>query len=776
MPGTLRSRAPAWSTLLLLFASTLAAGVEVGEPLGAALDRLAGSGLRLVYSTALVTPDLRVRAVPRPGPPVEVARELLAQHGLALEPMQPGAYVVVRAAAGDAPVGGSVAGQGGAPVGDAAAPLIEVSILASRYRIDQQSEFAPVEITGEDLAARPGVDADALRVTRLLPGTATNGLSARAYVRGGRADELGVWFDGVPLFEPFHFKDFQGLLGILDPATVGNLDFWSGVHPARFGGRLSGVLDIAPRAWNGENHHEIGASLLYAHALSQGRLEAVPLEWLVAVRKSTIDQIMKLAEERTGEPEFLDLLVRLAWRFDGGSSVAAGWLVLDDGLTANASDDTERARARYRDGTAWLRGTWRIDDDLEVRGLVSRTERHTRRVGTVDRAGSATGALEDRRFMDANTARLELGGRHGRVRYTLGGELMDHDTSYEYAANAVFDPLLAAALGRPDALSHDLTLVAGGQSYAAYASALIGLSPRLDVDLGVRWDTQAYRPAFDDSQWSPRVGIEYRPREGSALRVSFGHLSQPERPDELQVTDGDPQFHAVQTATQAVVALEHRLAKDQRIRAEVFDKRMSHVRPVHENILDPVTLLPEIEVDRVPVAPRSSRAYGAELSWYWEPRGPWSASLGYSWSEVTDHFDDSRALRSWDQRHAAVAGLTWTRDPWQLSGSLFWHSGWRRNDLRVEVSPEGEAQLVLSPRNAGTWPDYVSLDLRASWQRPLPVGTLQVFAEISNLANNDNYCCTEYHLAVPGDAASLEGERSTWLPRYGLIGVKWILP
>src|SRR5690606_19357774 len=127
-------------------------------------------------------------------------------------------------------------------------------------------------------------------------------------------------------------------------------------------------------------------------------------------------------------------------------------------------------------------------------------------------------------------------------------------------------------------------------------------------------------------------------------------------------------FHAVQAATQTVAALEHRFLNDLRVRAEAFDKRVSRVRPAYENILDPVTLLPELEVDRVAVAPRSSRAWGAELSLYWEPREVWSASLSYSWSEVTDRFDGSRALRSWDQRHSAVAGLAWTRAPWQLSG------------------------------------------------------------------------------------------------------------
>lgn len=826
--------------LLLCAVCPLARASGAGEPLGAVLDRLAKSGVNIVYSTALVTPDMRVIEPPRSGAALDVAREVLAPHGLALEPVQPGAYVVVRRSADhDAAIeliiehadgtpaagarvtlqpggrvtyadAGGLARFGSLPIGlyevegsdatGAAAryrgirvqraeqwrgvlrlagggeALTEVSVLASRYRFDQQSRLAPVEFTREDLSALPGIDEDALRVTRFLPGTATNGLSARAHVRGGRVDELGVYFDGAPLFEPFHFKDFQGLLGILDPAAIGRIDFWSGVHPARYGGRLSGVLDISPRSWTGADHHEIGVSLLYAHALSQGRLESHPLEWLVAARKSTIGEVMKLAEERAGEPSFLDVLTRLAWRFDDGSDLAAGWLLLSDELRATLSDDTERAQARYRDGTEWLRGTWRLSRDAALHGVISRTERHTKRAGTLARPGSSAGALTDRRFMDATSARFEFDASRGRTSLTLGAQMLDHDTSYEYAASALFDPLLAAALDRPVAMTRDLYLDAGGQSYGAYVSAMIEVTRQVDIEAGVRYDRQRYRPDFRDSQWSPRLGIEYRPHTGTTLRLSWGHLSQAERPDELQVTDGDPAFHPVQTATQTVAAVEQRLSNDVSLRAEAFDKRMSHVRPAWENLFDPVTLLPEIEVDRVRVAPLSSRAYGAELSMRWEPRRIWSAWFSYSWSEVTDRFEDARALRTWDQRHSVVTGVSWTRGPWQLSGNAIWHSGWRRNDLVAVPAAGGGVQPGLAPRNADSWPDYFSFDLRASWRRALPIGALEVFAELSNASDHNNLCCTEYRIAVPGEAASLTGERSTWLPRYGLVGVTWLLP
>lgn len=96
--------------------------------------------------------------------------------------------------------------------------------------------------------------------------------------------------------------------------------------------------------------------------------------------------------------------------------------------------------------------------------------------------------------------------------------------------------------------------------------------------------------------------------------------------------------------------------------------------------------------------------------------------------------------------------------------------------LVVEAAPGGGARLVLAPRNADSWADYSrSMHVQAGSAR-CPVGALQVYAELSNATDHANLCCTGYRIAVPGDPASLTSERSTWLPRYGLLGVTWLLP
>ena len=75
-------------------------------------------------------------------------------------------------------------------------PLYELGVYASRYVIDDVSASAPLtELTRDDVEALPGLNQDVMRVTHFLPGIASNALSARSHVRGGR-DERATELDG----------------------------------------------------------------------------------------------------------------------------------------------------------------------------------------------------------------------------------------------------------------------------------------------------------------------------------------------------------------------------------------------------------------------------------------------------------------------------------------------------------------------------------------------------------------------------------------------------
>lgn len=771
---------------VLLLGPMVAGAVTSGQSLTAALEELRARGLRLIYSSVLVRPDLTVNVglsaveTGEAQSPEGLARRILAPHGLTLEPIRAGLYSVVRMTP-TAPQPGNQADPApeGQPQIAMSEPLYEVGVYASRYVIDEGSPAASLaELTRDDVETLPGLNEDVLRVTRFLPGTASNALSARSHVRGGRDEELAVYFDGVPLFEPFHYKDVQSLLGLLDPGSISKIDFFSGVFPARYGNRLSGVLDIAPRTWAGRNYNELGASVLYTHGLSQGRLDDYPVEWLVSARRGNIDAFTEVLEREETKPSFLDTLARFQLDTGPRSSLVGGMLLLDDRLKVNFERGVEQGDIEYRDATGWASWRFRPDEGSELSVTASRTERHTNRVGSVDRAGSASGTVDDHRVFDTSTLRVEASAKTGeRVTLNAGTEWYDYLAHYKYRSSTEIDPLFAAVFGSATTRVNDRAMDADGESYAAFASALIDLSKRVSIDLALRWDAQRFGAAFNDEQISPRVSAQYQYDRDTVLRLSWGRMAQTQRPDELQVQDGEARFHAAQRSTQTVLSLEHKLRPMALLRIEAYDKRIADPTPIFENLLDPFALFPEIEADRVRVQPDSSHVHGAELSVRWQSSGDWSGWMSYSWSQATDRIGAMRALRTWDQKHTVATGLLWQPGAWQLSGNVNWHSGWRRNILFQTGTANGAAKgIELAPLNSADWGNYFSLDLRAGWIRAMPRGALQIFAEVDNLTNHANNCCVAYAVQSAGALASLSPRETTWLPRLYLLGVTWQLP
>jgi outer membrane receptor protein involved in Fe transport len=747
-----------------------ALAAKTGQPLTEALSELERSGLTLVYSSVLVTPELRVLEDPGRGAAEDVARRLLAPHGLVLKPIRAGTFAIVRAdsaASGPAP---DVPAPGTPGTPDA--ELEEVAVYASRYRVYSQPASGSAELLREDIEALPGLDQDVLRVTKYLPGTATNGVSSRPYVRGGRQSELAVYYDGVPLFEPFHFKDFQGLLGVLDPAMVGSLDFYSGVLPVRFGDRLSGALDIVPRR-AGENDTWIfGISPLYISAVASGRFDSNGLEWLGAARTSTIGLVLDDLDDRVGDPDFTDALARVEFPFGDGNRLIAGWMLLDDSLDFHDAEENEFARARYRDATGWLRGEFELANRWELTTALSHTERHTTRRGSIDR-DNVTGSLDDVRRHDATTVRFELSRAMSNAQLLFGVEAQHYVSEFDYRSDTAFEPRFAAAFGRPANSLLARTLDVDGDAYAAYASYAWEASPVLTLAAGARYDGQRYDD-FEANQFSPRLLLDFHPNDRWRLRAAFGRTHQAERPDELQIQDGEDFFHEVQRAEQGVLSVERRLGRDWSLRVEAFRKRIYDPVPIYENLLDPLVPLPELEVDRVRVSPDGSSAYGVESTLRWQPAERWSGWVAYSWTESQDEFPGFKVARTWDQRNAVNAGLSWTRRPWQLSGTLQWRSGWRRNALRVVDAGTGELELL--PRNSLAYPRTMSVDLRATWTWPLRSSALHFYVDIGNAGNRQTPCCTSYELEENAGTWELEREYDSTFPRYVLLGVNWEIP
>jgi hypothetical protein len=84
-------------------------------------------------------------------------------------------------------------------------------------------------------------ETDVLRGLQMLPGVSSVGEASNGVnIRGGTTDQNLMLLDDTPIFNPTHLF---GLFSVYPPDAVSSVDLYKGNVPARFGGRVAGVID-----------------------------------------------------------------------------------------------------------------------------------------------------------------------------------------------------------------------------------------------------------------------------------------------------------------------------------------------------------------------------------------------------------------------------------------------------------------------------------------------------------------------------------------------------
>ncbi|KAA8482459.1 TonB-dependent receptor-like protein [Arcticibacter tournemirensis] len=91
-------------------------------------------------------------------------------------------------------------------------------------------------------------EADVLRVVLTLPGVKSVGESSTGFnVRGGSTDQNLILFDEATIFNPSHFF---GFFSAINPEVIKDVQLYKSSIPAKYGGRLSSVLELTGREGN----------------------------------------------------------------------------------------------------------------------------------------------------------------------------------------------------------------------------------------------------------------------------------------------------------------------------------------------------------------------------------------------------------------------------------------------------------------------------------------------------------------------------------------------
>jgi len=167
----------------------------------------------------------------------------------------------------------------------------EVVVVADEYKIwKSEDEISKIKISPANISSLPRVgETDIFRSLQLLPGiSAISDGSAGLYVRGGTPDQNLVLLDGMTIY---HVDHFFGFFSAFNSEAIKDIQVYKGGYPAKYGGRLSSVVDLTGKTGNVNDFKmSIGANLLSANAVAE-----IPFldkgSILISARRSFVDFI-----------------------------------------------------------------------------------------------------------------------------------------------------------------------------------------------------------------------------------------------------------------------------------------------------------------------------------------------------------------------------------------------------------------------------------------------------------------------------------------------------
>lgn len=172
--------------------------------------------------------------------------------------------------------------------------LEEVKIKAEYQKESHSSQMSSMVLTTAQIKQMPLIfgEKDPLKALQILPGvsTGTEG-SAGFYVRGGGTEQNLLLLDEAIVYNANHLFGFFSTFNA-DP--IKRVELFKGAFPAKYGGRLSSVVDVQMKEGNKKKiQGEGGIGLISSRFTLDGPLKKNKSSYLFSIRRTYADALTK---------------------------------------------------------------------------------------------------------------------------------------------------------------------------------------------------------------------------------------------------------------------------------------------------------------------------------------------------------------------------------------------------------------------------------------------------------------------------------------------------
>lgn len=425
------------------------------------------------------------------------------------------------------------------------ADLDEVTVVGQKVESKLTStQMSRVDISMEKVQSLPGFlgEADIIKTIQLLPGvqSGTEGTSG-LYVRGGGPDQNLILLDDVPVYNAEHLF---GFFSVFNPDAIKNVSFYKGGFPARFGGRLSSVLDIRMKDGNDQKlHGNFSIGLIASKLNLEGPLVKGKTTFNFSARRTYADLLARPFIKSSSDGDdvggyfFHDLNMKITHKFSDRSRVyLSGYTGRDKAYYRSDSkytnnNETTQTKDKFSLGwgniTTALRWNYLFSNKLFAnttltysRYLFDVMENTTNKNLTTGKTGDEFG-LNYKSGIEDFGLKMDFDyfpAPNHRIKF--GGNIIDHTFKPGIMAFKESDPDVTSkidtAFGNPNIRA---------QEVYAYIEDNIDLNARLSVNVGLHSSGFFVDETFYASL-QPRISARFMATDHLSLKAAYSKMSQ----------------------------------------------------------------------------------------------------------------------------------------------------------------------------------------------------------------------------------------------------------